>query len=456
MPRSSLGLALAGLLALARPATAQSGPDRDAFLRWAKGAIRPLRTVTMTGSDADLAPLARMIGTASVVAVSEGVHAGAEPLEFRNRLFRYLVEHLGFTAIAIESGLTEGRVVHDYVRDGRGDLPSVLARGLTWTFDRLPQNEALVRWLRQYNADPRHARKLDFFGFDVPGSPGNPAANRGMRTALDEVLAYLERVDPAAAAAFHSRLDSLLPDVRLDPANQDSRQYPRLSAAERDVLTGAVADLVALLERREARYTAASSPVDYQWAHRNVLGARAVDSWLRQIPIGWKPSAGMSFFLEATDIRDRAQADNVGWILDRLGPGAKLLIFASRYHISTTPVKTSLAAGGPGNAVAGTYLRRRLGSRLVTIGNLIGKGAFGCAGFSATIDPSPPESVDGTIGALGLPLALLDLRAAPPAARAWLDREQTLGGGRDAMRVVIGQAFDLVYYLDSVAPACPK
>jgi erythromycin esterase len=397
-----------------------------------------------------------MIGSATVVALSEGVHAGAEPLEFRNRLFQDLVLRHGFTAIAIESGITEGRVVHDYVLDGKGDLEKVLANGLTWTFDHLPQNEALVRWIRAYNQDPAHGRKLDFYGFDVPGSPGNPMANRAPRTALDEVLGYLGRVDSAAAGRWHRLLDPLLPNVRLDPRPVgDSAQYSRLAQPERDAITAAIADLAALIERQEARYIAASSPAEYRWAVRNVIGARQVDTWLRHVPIGWQPSQGMTFFGPATDVRDRGQADNLAWIVEQEGAGGKVLVFASRYHVSTAPVRTVMG-GGVANQVMGTYLRRRVGNRLVTIGNLIAKGAYGCAGFSAPLDPTTPRSLEGLLSTLGTPSFVLDLRPAPPTVRSWLDQEHQLGDGSGAFQLEVGKAFDLLFYLDQVNPACPK
>ncbi|MEO8452513.1 MAG: erythromycin esterase family protein [Gemmatimonadota bacterium] len=243
---------LAAGLGRGTKAAAQQDPGRDAFLSWAKRALSPLAGVAPSPSRTDLAALGRMIGNASIVALSEGVHAGAEPLEFRNRVLQYLVERLGFTAIAIESGIVEGRTVHDYVLGGPGDLAAVLAKGISWTFDRLPQNEDLVRWIRDYNADPKHTRKVHFYGFDIPGSPGNPMANRGLRTGLDEALLYLGTVDATAAADFHARLDRLLPNVSLDPRSADGPQYSRLSQPERDQMTAAIADLVALYERREA------------------------------------------------------------------------------------------------------------------------------------------------------------------------------------------------------------
>ena len=149
---------------------AQEGGE-DQFLKWATGPMQKLDSVEVTDS-AESAALRRMIGSARIVALSEAVHDGAEPLAFRNQLLKLLVEDLGFTAIAIESGFTEGQGVHDYVLGGAGDLKTVMQKGFSWTFDRLPQNEALVRWLREYNADPRHTRKVNFYGYDVPRKSG--------------------------------------------------------------------------------------------------------------------------------------------------------------------------------------------------------------------------------------------------------------------------------------------
>lgn len=432
----------------------------DAFVTWARRAALPLSAGASDDQWQDLEPLGEMIGDATVVALSEGVHAGAEPLEFRNRLFRYLVQKKGFTAIAIESGIVEGRGVHDYVRSGRGDLRSVLEQGLSWTFDRLPQNESLVRWMAEYNRQRGVARNLNFYGFDVAGSPGNPAANRGTETALQEALAYLDRVDSTAAAAFHARLDSLLPRIRFNPKPPADAGYQTLPTSERDAVTAAVADLIALIERKELEYIAASSARDYEWAHRAAIAARQVDGWLRHIPIGWKSSNGRreTWRSVATDIRDRAQADNLDWILAREGTAGKILLFASRYHISTAPI--SRTGASPDDAdrvlrqqVAGTYLRRRLGERLLTIGNLIQQGSIGCAGWSMKLPVAPRETLDGLAAEIARTPFLLDLRDAPAPVSHWLNQQRLLGTD---LSVAVGRAFDVLFYLDAVKPACEE
>jgi erythromycin esterase len=165
----------------------------------------------MNASSSDLKPLCKIIGNARIVMLGEGQHFAAEPLEFRNRLFRYLVEDLGFNAIALESGVTEGRLVHDYVLGSPGEIHAVLSQGLSWTFDLLPQNKELISWMRGYNADPKHLHKLEFFGYDVSGSPTVLQATRNADTALNEAIRYLQSVDTIEADAINARLRSVIP-----------------------------------------------------------------------------------------------------------------------------------------------------------------------------------------------------------------------------------------------------
>jgi erythromycin esterase len=441
------------LLLVSAAAAAQPDSGRAAFLDWSGRALQPLTTVRPDAPFTDLSPLGRLIGDADLVALSEADHGMAEPLKFRNRLFRYLVEHLGFTAIAIESGVTESRVVHDYVRGGPGELPTVMAQGISWTFDQLPQNADLVRWMREYNANPRTTRKISFYRFDVPGSPGNAAANRGMRTAADAALAYLDNVDSAAAAALHTRLDQWLPSVRIDRRQVPGPRYTDLTAAERDALTAAVADLVTLFEHRQARYMQSSSPSDYEWAYRSALGARAADAWLRKVAAG-----GVDGFPQAMEVRDRMQAENVRWIVDQQQPNGKVLLFAAWVHVATTPLPYWGAASARSDtAVAGTYLRRQFGNRLVTIGNLHRRGTWYCGPDSVSRDDAVQGSLSQLLGTLSRPLFLLDLRAAPPPVRSWLDQERVVSDaypwGRYELNVARG--FDMLLYMDRITPACP-
>jgi len=410
-----------------------------------------------------------MIGDARIVALSEGVHGAAEPLEFRNRVLQYLVEQKGFTAIAIESGIAEGRIVHDYVCGGPGDLSKVLQQGISWGMHHLPQNRALVRWLREYNSDPSHTRKINFYGFDVPGSPAGSYALRGTDAALRDALEFLCRVDAAAGATLCARVEPLARRMLFRPRDGDGSAYEELNQSERDALTAGIVDLLTLLEQREALYIAASSTSDYKWAYRAAIGAQQTDSWLRQIPLGWRPANARSPFDEtphvfaaATQVRDRAQADNVAWIVDEEGPAGKVLVFASRYHLSAMPLKTRFVPGSEElqQEVAGCHLRRRFGSGFVTICNLIGGGQLSFFEYQQALQP-PADSVDGLASQIGVPLFLLDLRIAPPEVKELLREEHALVAGPQTLTTTLSDAYDILFYIDAVtsswtAPAVGK
>jgi erythromycin esterase len=434
----------------------------SAFVDWARACLVPLRTDGSDAGEPELDPLGEMIGDASVVAFGEGVHCGAEPLLFRNRLLQYLVRHKSFTAIAIESGIVESRVIHDYVRGGAGDLSAVVDNGIGWTFHQLPQNRELVSWLRQYNDDSRNPRKVNFYGFDLPGSPANPQAVRGTDTALTETLGFLRSVDSEMAAELHARLRPLENRLHLRFLSSEAPGYEQLSQVERDALSGVVADLVALIERNEAKYTAASSAHVYRWGYRTAVAARQLDNWLRQLPRNWEPvrdaenlsREAIDHISAACNARDRAQADNLDWIIDTEGPRGKVLVFAHRVHLSTTPAHWLPSGGERRQEVAGTYLKRRLGERLVTIANLVGSGEVRCGDYHHKLDRTAAGSIDAVASTVGTPQFLLDIRTAPKPAADWLNKVHRLAHSRYAYEVNIGRAFDLLLYLDTVTPAC--
>ena len=92
-----------GLLLLLNSAIAYCG--EEALANWAATHAFQVTTVDPASNDSDLLRLESAIGTARVVALGEPMHGAHEPPAFRNRLFRFLVEQMGFTAIALASTL---------------------------------------------------------------------------------------------------------------------------------------------------------------------------------------------------------------------------------------------------------------------------------------------------------------------------------------------------------------
>jgi erythromycin esterase len=98
-------------------------------------------TAALTSSFADLTTLdpraglddlefvRALAGDARVVAIGESTHYAHEFYLLRHRLARFLVERLGCTAIAFESGFTEAFAADAWIRGGAGDLAQVRRRG---------------------------------------------------------------------------------------------------------------------------------------------------------------------------------------------------------------------------------------------------------------------------------------------------------------------------------------
>ena len=417
------------------PARAQIDIESQ-FASWAADSHHEITTLDMDASAADLAVIGAAIGDDRIVFLGEAMHGAAEPLQFRNRLFRYLVEEHGFSALAIETGVTESRVIHDYVRTGNGDLSTVVREGLGWTFDQLPQNETLIRWMRQYNADRPESARLSFFGYDVPGSPGNSDASNGPEIALIEAIRYLAVVDPDAAQHFSNRFSRFL--VRLD-------EYPDLSDADKDALATTVADLVSLIERRRFEYTAISGRTEYEWARRAALGVHQVNSMFRTQ--GW---------LDTDQSRTRAMADNFAWILNQLEPNARLLVFGANGHIAAAPQRVAIDPGVD-DVTLGMYVKQEFQDEVLTIGHSAANGMSGNCGRvpGLRLSSPPPASLDAQLASIGTPLFVLDLRESPDGVSQWLDEFQEHNNGFGTVWYQYSRAMDLIFFSGPVSPACP-
>ena len=380
--------------------SAQRAGDDTSMLRWTVAHAVPIGSVETPGDLADLRPLGAVIGSARVVALGEPTHGAHEPLAFRNRLLRYLVEERGFTAIALETGLPESRRLADFAAGATDappldSAPTIVRRGMTWGFGNFAENVELVRWIREYNADPAHRRKVRVYGIDL--SLGGPMGSTPMPAAIDAALAYLTRVDAPAAQRIRA---SLAPYMRALPGDGSAP----LTRGEHDSLTAVIEELVAQLERGRSAYVAATSVIDYAWARRNAEIARQGDVLFR-IEIASRPGGGIpAGAWRVMSARDSAMAENVRWVLEREGPAGRVLVFAHDMHVKNAPTVGGVwsVLERPPTAM-GQHLRAALGPQLVIIGATDG---------SPLAPNADSTSVDALLTRVGVPRFVVDLRAA--------------------------------------------
>lgn len=334
------------------------------------------------GSDrAHLAQLRAIIGDARVVALGEPALGMHEPLAFRNRLFEYLVEELGLTAIAVESAFPESRRLADYIAGGPGTAEEILTETRTWWHEPLEENVQLVRWMRAYNTDPSRKHPVRLYAIDL--SYTGPWGSRPTPLALKAALKYLDRVDAASANALGSTFQPWL--LRL------ANPMAPWTKSEHDAFTAAIDDLVALLERERVTYIAAAPAADYEWAHRAAVVARQTDRMFRVAPTDPPDGRVPPSAWRMVNARDAAMAENVLWALGQEGAAGRMLVVAHNVHVQSAPT-----AGGPWDAyermptAMGQHLRSTLRDGLV----VIGMSEAASAGVAASRTNEPGAAFD--------------------------------------------------------------
>jgi erythromycin esterase len=408
------------------------------FERWATAHAVRLNTVEVSSDVADLREVSRLIGSARVVALGELGHGAHEPLALRNRLFEYLVEHEGFTAIAIESALPDSRQVEEFVNGGPGEAPQIIYDNLSWGFGALQENVELVQWMRTYNSNPAH-HPVRFYGIDL--NLGGPRLSTPTRTALDAALAYLARVSPREAKESETDLQPFLDRLP---------NIASLSAPEHQRFATAISHLIALLQLHRPP-AAAPTLTDYEWAERDAFVARDAARMFAAAPATAStqilPSDG-----DAAQRRDHAMADNVRWVVRQEGPTGRVLVFAHNAHVKNAPTEGGIWAVLPRPlGVMGMYLRQAFGKDMVIIGT------------SSMANPSEPskrtpdsKSVDDALARVGVPLFMLDLRAARAdrAANEWLSERHTLRANfSTSLTLSPSKAFDALVFIDALTKA---
>lgn len=413
----------------------------DALVGWARE--RAVALQEFPSDEASTRAVRELVAPARVVALGEPAHGAHEPLAFRNRLFKYLVEELGFTAIALESGVSESRRVNDFVRGAPGEARDIARAGLTWGFGDYPENVELLQWMRTFNAAADELRKVSFYGIDLSGSSDGDFTTA--RVALDDALAYLARVAPEASRDARSALEPFL--------QRFSRgKYQALEPQDKQHLRKAIKELIAVFERERPRLVAVSSEKDFEWARRSAVAASQVERLFRLWPADTPAQGVAAEFDRAAAARDAAMAENVRWALQREGAPGRLLVYAHNAHIMNGVLRGGIWSVYPEPpAMMGRHLRSALGKDLVIIGV---SAAENGPGLPAA--PTSQESVEVALGRLGLPTLLLDMRGAAEfsAVASWLGQLQSMRANYTTQMVVpLGEAFDALVFIDRLNAA---
>lgn len=355
---------------------------------WIESNGMPFEGSHLSLPHSDIGFLRDMVGDARIVSLGENTHGTRDFFEMKARILRFLVEETGFDAFAIEATWPEANRLDGYVRRGEGDPAELLSGLYFWTWNTESVLE-MIEWMRSHN---EAGGDIGFHGFDMQ-YPG---------MALHNAMEFFGEVDTARADAVAARLDCL---VRF--ANDPSGRFPDSRYADQTADYRAACG--AALE--EVRDLLVDGRADYEAAAGGDAFALALQSM--------RVAIQYHLMITGDQSRDRSMAENTVWLQQRLGPGARLVLWAHNFHVSTQP------------GAQGWFLRQSYGDAMVVFGFSHEAGTFtavrqrGSSYFGLdrlVLDAVRPLSYEDHLSTATIPRFFLDLRAREAGApgTAWL------------------------------------
>jgi erythromycin esterase len=259
---------------------------------------------------AHLDPLLDAIGDAKYVLLGEATHGTSEFYSWRTEITRQLVREKNFSFVAVEGDWPDCYRVNRYVKglegDSAEDVLHAFARWPTWMWANREVAQ-LVRWMRAHNDRSLDDRKVGFYGLDV----------YSLWESMDEVIRYLERVDPATVAGARRAYSCF------EPYNEDAQEYARATAlVPTSCQEEAVAALVDL-RSRAAEYREDSAE-GYFNAEQNAVIAKNAELYYRTMVRGGPTS---------WNVRDHHMNETLDRLMKHHGPYAKAIVWEHNTHV---------------------------------------------------------------------------------------------------------------------------
>jgi erythromycin esterase len=454
------------------PTNEQTTADTGTFdADWPRAdeSLRPLadrlaeRVVPLDGTDPtadldDLAPLASTLSDARVVGLGEATHGTREFFRLKHRLIRFLVEQLDYRLVAMEANFAETLAVDEYVTHGRGDPRDALDGIRFWTWDT-EEVLALLEWLRAFNEGRPLDNRVRFYGIDAQFTQGSAAALRDF---------FAER-DPGFLDKHREALDTLIEDgidVDWDSADGEGDANAGDSDGTSET-TRRIERAAAAVDAMRAWFADRDHSDDAEFAlHRQHL--RALGQAL-----GYRRRGHDGDMQAAIDVRDRAMAENLGWILDH-SPHDRVALWAHDTHLQRVVRDTRFGLVPS----TGSHLADRYGDDYYAVGFDFADGEFRALGPAEdgdgrelgawSLGPPPADAATRLFATAEEPLWVLDLADATDDERlaAYLDEERpvrSLGAIydpddeherlHDSYR--LPEAFDALVFVAETGPARP-
>lgn len=300
--------------------------------------------------------LEMVIGGAEIVLIGESSHGTHEFYQARASITKWLITEKGFCAVAVEADWPDAYRVNRFVRGLGTDTTSDEAlsgfeRFPTWMWRNTVVSE-FVEWLQAHNQQcrSRSQRETGFYGLDL----------YSMHRSMQEVIRYLDGVDPEAAQRARTRYSCF------GHAPADDGQAYGFAAAYG---AGPSCEGEAVEQLEEMRRNAWEQihrdglVVDDEafCAAQNAQTVRNAEAYYRSMFQGQVKSWNM---------RDRHMAQTLRMLMDHLtrsdsGAPTRIVVWAHNSHVGDA---RATEVGNHGQLTLGQLVRERYATRCRLIG----------------------------------------------------------------------------------------
>jgi erythromycin esterase-like protein len=374
----------------------------------------------LNGTPDEYGPLLDLIGDARFVLLGEASHGTHEFYRERARITQRLIAEKDFTAVAVEADWPDAYRVNRYVRGQGNDTNAEQAlsgfkRFPTWMW-RNTDVVDFIEWLRSYNQSlTSPVPRIGFYGLDL----------YSLFTSINEVLHYLDRIDPEAARRARASY------ACFDHFYEDSQHYGY--AAGMGLSDSCESEVVMQLRDLQARSLDYLQGDDSEakdaffHAQQNARLVKNAEEYYRTMFRGR---------ISSWNLRDRHMAETLDALVQHLshtsGKPAKIVVWEHNSHIGDARA-TQLGQQGEWNV--GQLVRELYGDETRLIGFTTYHGTVTAASEwdapaeRKRVRPALSGSYEEAFHHAGIARFMLPLRQKDAATQALFDRrlERAIG-----------------------------
>lgn len=354
------------------------------------------------GAKEDYDPLLKLIGDARIVLLGEASHGSHEFYQERARITQRLILEKDFDAVAVEADWPDAYRVNRYVCGQSEDTSAEQAlsgfkRFPTWMWRNANVVE-FVNWLKKINESGLTAGRtsVGFYGLDL----------YSLFSSIEEVLRYLDEIDPEAARRARSRY------ACFDHFDDDSQAYGYATGLglSTSCESAVIAQLRDLWGRRAEYLQNDTQDVveKFFYVEQNARLIVNAEQYYRTMFRGR---------ISSWNLRDKHMADTLHaldlHLSQRLQKPAKLVVWEHNSHVGDA---RATDAGRQGEWTVGQLAREQYGDDAFLVGFTTYHGTVTAASDwdspaeRKIVRPALPESYESLLHHTGLKRFMLSLR----------------------------------------------